>query len=113
MSYPKISISAKLDLTKMGFEIKKDGAGNRFLIAPVDLIPIFEGKKIYLDVQITTWPEADQYGNDTSIIYRQSREQREAGESKVYIGNGKSFSGTRNDSSARVDDSETPDFLGT
>lgn len=41
----------------------------------------------YLNVVIWLNDEADQYGNNASIQISQTKEQREAGEKAVYIGN--------------------------
>ena len=50
--------------------------------------PFKNGAK-YLDVNIWINDEADQYGNIASISISQSKEEREAGAKRVYIGNGK------------------------
>jgi hypothetical protein len=67
-------IGAKLDLNKIPKE------------------KIFKGKKgDYIDVTIAINDEEDQYGNDASISMSQSKEEREAGGGKTYLGNGKTF----------------------
>ena len=48
--------------------------------------PFDNGAK-YLNVVIWLNDEADQYGNNASIQISQTKEQREAGEKAVYIGN--------------------------
>jgi hypothetical protein len=50
--------------------------------------PFKNGAK-YLSVQIWVNDEPDQYGNNVSISVSQSLVEREAGEKKVYLGNGK------------------------
>ena len=47
----------------------------------------FENGAKYLNVVIWINDEADQYGNNASIQISQSKEEREAGEKAIYIGN--------------------------
>ena len=64
-------INAKLDLSK----VKKTD--------------VYEGKMgKYLSVTIFVNDEVDQYGNNASIIISQTKEQRDAKEPRVYLGNG-------------------------
>lgn len=65
-------ISASIDLTK------------------IDKSRIFEkdGKK-WLNIQIALNDEIDTYGNNVGISINQTKEEREAKEKKVYLGNGK------------------------
>ena len=65
--------------------------------ASIDLTKIDKSKinnhkngSAYYNIDIFIKDEKDQYGNDCSISQSQSKEQREAKEKKVYIGNGKS-----------------------
>jgi hypothetical protein len=44
----------------------------------------------YYNIDIFIKDEKDQYGNDCAISQSQSKEEREAKDKKVYIGNGKS-----------------------
>ena len=49
---------------------------------------IIDGKKgKYLPVTITINDEIDQFGQQGSLTVRQSKEQRESKEAKVYLGN--------------------------
>ena len=51
---------------------------------------LFKGEKgTYLNVSIVVNDEEDQYGNIVAITENQTKEEREAGEGKVYLGNGK------------------------
>lgn len=50
--------------------------------------PFKNGAK-YLNVSITINDDPDNYGNHASIAINQSKEEREAGQAKVYLGNGK------------------------
>ena len=43
----------------------------------------------WLNITITINDEVDQYGNNASIYHSQTKQQRDNGEPKVYIGNGK------------------------
>lgn len=67
-------ISASIDLTK----IDKSKINNH------------KNGSAYYNIDIFIKDEKDQYGNDCAISQSQSKEQREAKEKKVYIGNGKS-----------------------
>lgn len=73
-------ISASLDLSKIDKsrirEKDKDGK------------PYTNGAKYY-DIQIFLNSEPDQYGNHASIAENMTKEEREAGRKKVYLGNGK------------------------
>ena len=67
-------ISASIDLTK----IDKSKINNH------------KNGSAYYNIDIFIKDEKDQYGNDCAISQSQSKEEREAKEKKVYIGNGKS-----------------------
>ena len=55
---------------------------------------ILEGDEVILDgVDVWINEEPDAYGNDASEIQSQSKEDREKGISKNYIGNGKKLFG--------------------
>lgn len=58
-------------------------------LAKIDKSQIFEkdGKK-WLNVQVSVNDEVNQWGQNVSISINQSKEQREAKEPKVYLGNG-------------------------
>jgi len=66
-------ISASIDLTK------------------IDKSKIIEGKKggKYYQVSIFVDEGADQYGNNVRICDNQTKEQREAKEKLIYLGNGR------------------------
>lgn len=66
-------ISASLDVTK------------------IDKSKLVAGKNgaKYCNIQIFLNSEPDKYGNHCSISLNQSKEEREAKEPKVYLGNGK------------------------
>ena len=55
---------------------------------------IFKGQKgSYMDLDVWINEDADQYGNHASANLRQSKEEREAGDKKIYVGNGKKMFG--------------------
>ena len=65
--------------------------------ASIDLTKIDKSKinnhvngSAYYNIDIFIKDEKDQYGNDCAISQSQSKEEREAKDKKVYIGNGKS-----------------------
>jgi len=66
--------------------------------ASIDLTKIDKSKinnhkngSAYYNIDIFIKDEKDQYGNDCAISQSQSKEEREAKDKKVYIGNGKSL----------------------
>jgi len=73
-------IQASIDLNKIDKSkiVTTDKNGN----------PFKNGAK-YLNVSITINDEPDTYGNHASIAINQSQQEREAGQAKVYLGNGK------------------------
>lgn len=60
---------------------------------PTDAIIEHKNGKKYLN--LTTWDndEPDRYGNDFSVQISQTKEERERGDKKVYLGNGKIYKG--------------------
>jgi hypothetical protein len=65
---------------------------------------LYKGKKgLYLDLDVWINDTPDQYDNDASVSINQSKEQRENGESKVYVGNGKKLFGWGKSSEATSD----------
>jgi hypothetical protein len=69
----------------------------RIISASIDLTKIDKSKinnhkngSAYYNIDIFIKDEKDQYGNDCAISQSQSKEEREAKDKKVYIGNGKS-----------------------
>ena len=65
-------VNASLDLTK------------------VEKAKIIDGKKgKYINVTMFINDEADQYGNNASVIMSQTKEEREAKTPRVYLGNGR------------------------
>lgn len=53
-----------------------------------DKIFVTESGK-YINISISVNDEVDKYDNDVSITLRQSKDEREAKEKKIYVGNGK------------------------
>jgi len=59
---------------------------------PKDLIKKSESNgKRYFSIVIDERKEADKFGNTHSVAMNQTKEQREAKEAKVYVGNGKEY----------------------
>lgn len=54
---------------------------------PKDKLTQAKNGKLYLNVDIWINNDVDQYGNIGSVSVRQTKEQREAKEKKVYFGN--------------------------
>lgn len=98
----------------------------RIISASIDLSKIDKSKIVekngakYYDFDITVNDEPNKFGQDISITQKQSKEEREAKEKKVFIGNGKTVwkkepqAGTnyaapaQNNSSAPVEDDSLP-----
>ena len=65
-------VNASIDLTK------------------IEKSKVIKGKKgSYINLTIFINDEADQYGNNASIIVSQTKEERDAKVDRVYLGNGK------------------------
>lgn len=58
---------------------------------PKEAIRKAENGKLYLSIVVCEKKEADQYGNTHYIALSQTKEQREAGEKRVYLGDGKAY----------------------
>lgn len=58
---------------------------------PREAIKVAENGQKYVSIVIAEGKEPDAYGNTHYITLSQSREEREAKEKKVYIGNGKGY----------------------
>lgn len=54
---------------------------------PKDKLTQAKNGKLYLNVDLWVNAEVDQYGNIGSVSVRQTKEDREAKEKKIYIGN--------------------------
>lgn len=63
-------------LTEISIDVKK-----------IDKSKLHKGQ--YLNLTVATRDELSQFGQNVSVFYAQSKEQREAKEAKSYIGNGK------------------------
>ncbi len=67
----------------------------RIIAASINLDKIDESKIVqgkagrYYDFDIMVNDKEDEYGKDVSLIRKQSKEQREAKEKRIYLGNGK------------------------
>ena len=61
-------------------------------VTKIDKTKIIQGKKgQYLNLTIWVNDEADQFGNDVSLQQSLSKEERETGAAKIYLGNGKTY----------------------
>lgn len=64
-------------------------------VTKLDKSKLVKGKKgTYANLTIWLNDELDQYGNDVSIQQSLSKEEREAGAPKIYLGNGKVHNGS-------------------
>lgn len=70
----------------------------KIISASIDLNKIDRSKLIagkngaeYLNIDITVKDEKDNFGNDTAITLKQTKDERDSKAKKVYIGNGKTM----------------------
>ncbi len=76
----------------------------------IDKSKLYKGSKgTYLDLDVWINDEPDNYGNDASASLNLSKEERESGAKKVYVGNGKKLFGwgSSTDSASSVDINST------
>ncbi len=60
----------------------------------IDKSKLYKGTKgTYLDLDVWINDEPDSYGNDASASLNLSKDERESGAKKVYVGNGKKLFG--------------------
>ncbi len=63
-------------------------------VTKLDKLKLVKGKKgTYANLTIWVNDEVDQFGNDVSIQQSLSKEERESGAAKIYLGNGKTHNG--------------------
>ena len=103
------NITGKINLMKLdGTAVVESKTGKDILCIDIEKAKLFKGEKgVYVDIFLWKNDEPDDYGNNFAIAKSKSKEQREAGEQTVYLGNAKYFSregGTVDDS---VQDHET------
>ena len=80
-------------------------------LAKIPKDAIIKGEKgQYVNVTIAVNDEENEYGQNTSITLGQSKEQREAKEPKVYLGNGKTFWSNDGDTPAATQSAAGADF---
>lgn len=62
-------------------------------LTKIDKTRIVEGKNggKYINLTISVNDEEDQYGNNVSLWQSQTKEEREAKENRLFLGNGKSL----------------------
>ena len=75
---------------------------------PKDKLTQAKNGKLYLNVDLWVNAEVDQYGNIGSVSVRQSKEDREAKEKKIYIGNFKKSELKQPDAPAQVEIDSLP-----
>jgi hypothetical protein len=78
--------SIRADVSKLKHQITKTSKGTEVIQFPID--QFYRGEKgIYLDLMGEVNDNVDQYGNNGGVWLGQTKEQRESGEKKVYLGN--------------------------
>ena len=76
-------------------------------VAKIDKSKLIDGKKgKYLNLTIWLNDEPDQFGNDVSIQQSLTKEERESGAEKIYLGNGKL--NVKDNAPQAVDSSDIP-----
>jgi hypothetical protein len=81
--------NGSIALTKIKSSRFKTPKGADCLLIPLDQPGVFVSDKgaVYLNTSIILSDEKDKFGNEGSISLSQTKEQREAKEEKVYLGN--------------------------
>ena len=80
-------------------------------VTKLDKEKLVKGKKgTYANLTIWVNDEVDQFGNDVSIQQSLSKEEREAGAPKIYLGNGKQHSGKEETQQSSKDDNNDLPF---
>jgi hypothetical protein len=70
----------------------------------IDKSKLYKGSKgTYLDLDVWINDEPDNYGNDASASLNLSKEERESGAKKVYVGNGKKLFGWGSSTGSNLD----------
>lgn len=80
-----------LDLTKLNHSRFKTRIGTECLLLPLDQLKVDDKGRIWLYIDVWINEQKDNYGNDGSVSIAQTKEQREAKDKKVYLGNIKGF----------------------
>lgn len=95
-------ISASLDLTKLTSSKFTTPKGAECLLIVLDQPGIFVSEKgpVYLNTTIFENDQLDNYGNSHAVAIQQTKEQRESGQKRVYLGNGKPVGGGQSTQSA-------------
>ena len=61
-------------------------------VSKIDKSKLYQGEKgTYLSLTCSLKDVKDDYGNDVSAWIEQTKEERESGQNKIYLGNGKVF----------------------
>lgn len=69
-------------------------------VTKIDKSKLYRGKKgTYLNLDVWLNDEPDKYGRDGSVSMTQTRDERDANEPKVYLGDAKKLYGWRDDPS--------------
>ena len=80
------------NLQKLNFKTMSTLATLKIDLNKIDESKIFQGKKgRYLELTVAINDDSDMYGNNVSAWNGQTTEEREAGNPKKYLGNGKVF----------------------
>lgn len=58
---------------------------------PKELIKMADNKKKYISLVVDKRREPDKFGNTHTVYINQTKEEREAKEAKIYVGNGKEY----------------------
>ena len=91
----------------------------KLITASIDVTKLDKGKLVkgkkgtYANLTIWVNDEVDQFGNDVSIQQSLSKEERENGAAKIYLGNGKTHNGSNaaaQTNAVESDDSEDLPF---
>lgn len=100
--------SGSIDLQKLISSLTTSKSGESVLVIKRDQKGLYIGKKgTYLNIKMVVRDEKDKHGNDAFIAIEQSKEEREAGDDPIYLGNAKLvFEKNSQDGGARRADNE-------
>jgi hypothetical protein len=98
-------ISTSLDLTKLTSSRFTTPKGAECLLITLDQPGIFVSEKgpVYLNATIFENDRLDNYGNSHAIAIQQTKSQRESGQKRVYLGNGKPVGGGQSNQLAQTE----------
>lgn len=75
---------------------------------PKDKLTTAKNGKLYGHIIVASLRDTDEYGNTHSVYMRQTKEEREAKDKKIYIGRAKELNFTKSEAPKQEPKPETP-----